>query len=197
MPMGFSFQPGADQSMAGANGQTGRSVAPPSSSVKVLSFRMPKHDVRGAVAPSALLNAAGGAQTGGLSPQLLSLLMSAFSAGPQSLAQGGGAFDGGSSDPSGMAGPGLGNRALTPRFTIGDGGQDGGPFRLGDDLGAGFAAGGEMPFGEPMGRGGMASERGTTAPASSVSPGPRYKMGGDYQMLDDSTFSPGMEPFFR
>ena len=172
--IGYSFQPGADQLMQGPGGQGGRSVAPPSSSVKVLSYRMPKRDVRGQVAPSALLNASGGGgqQTGGLSPRLLSLLLSAFSAGPQQAQQG--PFgDGGSSDPAGVVGPGP--RFATPRFTIGDGGERG-PF---GDLGPAFAMGGQGMGGDvPQHGGGFMSGQ---PPRSSVSPGPRYKM------LDDSS----------
>ena len=172
--IGYSFQPGADQSMQGPGGQGGRSVAPPSSSVKVLSYRMPKRDVRGQVAPSALLNASGGGgqQTGGLSPRLLSLLLSAFSAGPQQAQQG--PFgDGGSSDPAGVVGPGP--RFATPRFTIGEGG--GGPFRLPDDLGPAMAAGpggGDLP---PMG----GAPNRVPPDRSSGSPMPRYKMLDDLQ----------------
>lgn len=116
MPMGFSFQPGADVSMTGGQGQGGRSVPAPTSAVKVLSFRMPKHAPQGAIAPSALLNAsgAGGVQSGGLSPQLLQMLLSAFSA-PQGQ---GGPFGGAqASSPSASASFG------PPRVTPGDTGS--------------------------------------------------------------------------
>jgi hypothetical protein len=162
MPMGFSFQPGADQVMGQANGQGGKSVSAPDSSVKVLSFRMPKRDVP--IAPQALLQGAGGgaAGMGGLSPQILALLMSAFSAGPRGLTgPSQGPFDT-SSDPAGVVGP---SRPLTPKFTIGEGG------RLPMDLGPAFAAAG--PFGGDVPQmGGMPTGQ---PPTSSVSPGPRYK----------------------
>lgn len=130
--IGYSFQPGADQAM-GPGGQQGKSVAPPASSVKVLSYRMPKQDVRGAIAPASLLNASGaaGAATGGLSPQLLSLLLSAFSAPtpnhvnpPQERPPN-----------SGFQGPADQPNFPTPKFTIGDGGMF-------PDYGQAFAGGG-------------------------------------------------------
>jgi hypothetical protein len=116
MPMGFSFQPGADVSMAGGQGQGGRSVPAPTSAVKVLSFRMPKHAPQGAIAPSALLNAsgAGGVQSGGLSPQLLQMLLSAFSA-PQG--QQGGPFGGGPAQLSPSSSPSFGPPRVTPGDT--------------------------------------------------------------------------------
>jgi len=176
---GYRFQPGADQPMGGPGGQGGRSVAPPSSSVKVLSYRMPKHDVRGAIAPAALLNGqgGGGAVPGGMSPHLLSLLLQAFSAQ--------GSSDGpftGSSDPAGVVGPSaLPN--LTPRFTIGDGGD-----RFREDYGPPMASGGgggEIP---PMG-GFQMPQPPQAADRSHISPGPRYRM------LDDSIGQPFGQPF--
>jgi len=157
MPMGYSFQPGADQVMGGEQGQAGRSVAAPDSSVKVLSFRMPKNDVRGQVAPASLLNAPGGAAAGmgGLSPQLLSLLLSAFSAPRQGTP---GAFGGGSpAQPSMDSTPSQrpGFQAPQPKFTIGDsGGRMPG---YGPDYGPALASGGvtaDRSGGEiPMGGG--------------------------------------------
>ena len=117
MPMGFSFQPGADVSMNGPNGATGRSLPAPTSATKVLSFRMPKQAPMGALAPSALLNATGGAgvQSGGLSPQLLAMLLSAFSAPAQGGPFGGGNM--GQMSPSGT--PSFG----PPRVVPGDQGD--------------------------------------------------------------------------
>lgn len=120
MPMGFSFQPGADVSMQGQNGsmgRMGRSLPEPASAVKVLSFRMPKHAPPSAIAPAALLNAAGGGglQSGGLTPQLLSMLLSAFSAPQQ-----GGPFGGSAPAP---ASPSFAPTFGPPRVTPGDEGD--------------------------------------------------------------------------
>jgi hypothetical protein len=185
MPMGYSFQPGADQPMGAGNGQTGRSVPAPASSVKTLSFRMPKQNVQGAIAPAALLNAtgAGGAQTGGLSPQLLSLLLSAFSAGP-SQSQGYQPPSNYSNDPAGVVGPSP--SFGPPKFTIGDG-------RLPFDLGPMFAAGpgsGEIPGGMfSAGPTPTATPDRTAVDRSGVGHGPRYKM------IDDSLSLPFGQSF--
>jgi hypothetical protein len=118
--MGYSFQPGADVSMNGPGGAAGKSLPAPTSATKVLSFRMPKQAPSGALAPSALLNAsgAGGVQSGGLSPQLLAMLLQAFSAPQQGGPFGGGG--GGSQSPmSPSSSPSFG----PPRVTPGDQGD--------------------------------------------------------------------------
>lgn len=135
-PMGFSFQPGADVAM-GPNAQAGgRSLPTPQESVKVLSFRMPKRDTQGAIAPQALLQAsgAGGVPTGGLSPQLLALLLRAFSVAPQA---GGG---GGMASPGPFSGGGSGPSLGPPRVTPGD---------VGDRIPAGFPSEPGLQTGPP------------------------------------------------
>ena len=165
MPMGFSFQPGADVSMTGGQGQGGRSVPAPTSAVKVLSFRMPKQAPQGAIAPSALLNAsgAGGVQSGGLSPQLLQMLLQAFSA------------------PQGQGGPFGGAQAQSPSASA----SFGPPRVTPGDQGDRMPYGGPEPQG-PIGPPGQFFDR--TQPPMPMAPmapsapqGDPFPMGDDYQ----------------
>lgn len=166
MPMGFSFQPGADVSMGGPGGAGGKSLPAPTSAAKVLSFRMPKQAPQGALAPSALLNAsgAGGVQSGGLSPQLLSMLLQAFSTPSQAGPFSGGG--GGSASPS--SAPSFGPPRVTP-------GADGDPIRYDGPESQG-------PIGPP----GQFFDRSQPMPMAPQAPmappqGDPFQMGQDYQ----------------